>query len=365
MNISSKKIDIVIPSFRLNESYLLPLLSLHQPANWQFNYFIIVDNPVVQVPPIIEEMARNGEITLHINEKNLGASESRNKGISMGSAEWILFLDDDVVANADLLHQYAQAIESYPYEIGFIGLTDFPEPVNAYTTGLEIGHLSHFRIAQRKEKFTWGVTANMLYRRSSLGELRFSTLFPKSGGGEDIDLPLRVCLQHNREFRCIEEAKVTHPWWNQGKTDYERFVRYGMGSGYLLFFHRHRTHFDFANPVESLILLTLFSPMLIPAFGWTTWLLYTVSVPLFEWVISFLKVSSNGFKSPLTAYYMAMVKSSFEFGVVLTLIKEKKFFYFMKRINPTFSRSQHFRLNKWKIIKLSLYLVMTLYLIIR
>ena len=360
----SKNIDIVIPSFRLDESYLLPLLSVPKPANWQFRYFIIVDNPAVEVPASIAKMAHEERIILHINEVNLGASESRNKGISLGTAEWILFLDDDVVAEPDLFHQYTEAIQSYPDEIGFIGLTDFPPPVNAFTEALDIGHLSHFRIAQRKEKFTWGVTANMLYRRSSLGDLRFSTLFPKSGGGEDIDLPLRVCLQHNREFRCIKEAKVTHPWWNNGKVHYERFIRYGLGSGYLLFFHRDRTHYDFANPVESLILLILFSPALIPALGWTIWLLFLLSIPLFELITSYLKIRSSGTKSPLTAYYMAMVKNSFEFGVVLTLIRERKFSYFMKRINPTFSSAQHFRLNKWKIIKLSLYLVLILYLLL-
>src|SRR5690606_22022415 len=148
--------------------------------------------------------------------------------------------------------------------------------VNAFTQALNIGHLSHFRIAQRKEKFTWGVTANMMYRRSSLGNLRFSNQFPKNGGGEDIDLPLRVCLRHKREFRCIKEAKVVHPWWNDGRAHYDRFFRYGLGSGYLLFFHRDRTHYDFANPAESMALLTLFSPLLIPLLGWNVWLAFIV-----------------------------------------------------------------------------------------
>jgi len=358
----SKTIDIVIPSFRLDESYLLPLLSIPKPEGWLFNYFIIVDNPDVEVPASMPKMADEGVLTLHINETNQGASESRNRGIAMGTAEWILFLDDDIVAEKDLLQQYTQAIENYPDEIGFIGLTDFPSTVNAFTEALDIGHLSHFRIAQRKEKFTWGVTANMLYKRSSLEDLRFSTLFPKSGGGEDIDLPLRVCLKHHREFRCIKAAKVTHPWWNYGKAHYDRFLRYGLGSGYLLFFHRERTFYDFANPVESLLLLTLFSPILIPAMGWPVWLLFVLSVPLFELIVSFLKINSKGSKSPMTAYYMAMVKNSFELGVLLTIIKEKKFSYLMKRINPTFSSAQHFRLNKWKIIKLSLYGIMIVYL---
>ena len=36
------------------------------------------------------------------NECNLGAPASRNKGLSLTAAEWVLFLDDDVHVEDDV-----------------------------------------------------------------------------------------------------------------------------------------------------------------------------------------------------------------------------------------------------------------------
>src|SRR5690606_30000255 len=117
-----------------------------------------------------------------------------------------------IVADENLLYQYTKAIKDSPNEIGFIGLTDFPPTNNEFTRALEAADLtSIFKIAENKDYFTWGVTANMMYRRSAMQELRFSHIFPKSGGGEDIDLPLRICIRQNKEFKCLKVAKVTHP----------------------------------------------------------------------------------------------------------------------------------------------------------
>jgi cellulose synthase/poly-beta-1,6-N-acetylglucosamine synthase-like glycosyltransferase len=44
--------------------------------------------------------------TMQCNAKNLGASGSRNLGLDESAAEYVLFLDDDVVPDPDLLAQY-------------------------------------------------------------------------------------------------------------------------------------------------------------------------------------------------------------------------------------------------------------------
>jgi len=351
-----KQIDIVIPSFRLDENYLLPLIDLPKPPNWEINYYIVVDNPTVNVSASIRELAQQGAIHLFINEENLGASASRNKGIDAGRGEWILFLDDDIRADKDLLYAYAEAIEENPNEIGFIGLTDFPPANNAFTSALQIAHLTHFKIAMIKDRFTWGVTANMMYRRSAMGGLRFSSLFPKSGGGEDVDLPLRICLQHQKEFQCLKEATVIHPWWNDSTPHYDRFVRYGIGTAYLLFLHKKLTWYDFPNAVESLGLLFIFTPLFIFFLGWESWISILLAIPVIEYVVACLKVWSKGILSLTTPYYISLLKASFDLGVLKTVVKNSQLRFFMKRVNPTFSKPHHFHLNKWKIIKLCLYI---------
>lgn len=50
-----------------------------------------------------EEKKRNGKLRVRKNAANMGAPESRNCGISESAADWILFLDDDVIPCKNLL----------------------------------------------------------------------------------------------------------------------------------------------------------------------------------------------------------------------------------------------------------------------
>jgi len=355
---TSKTIDIIIPSFRLEEDYLLPLIQLPKPDNWIFNYFIIVDNSSVTVPASIQELAQLGIIKLYINNENLGASASRNKGIDAGTGEWILFLDDDVVADKDLLVVYTRSIEENPNEIGFIGLTDFPTPINDFTRAIQAGELTFFKIAEVEDYFKWGVTANMMYRRSSMQELRFSHIFPKNGGGEDVNLPLLISQRHKKEFKCVKEARVVHPWWNNGKAHFDRFQRYGIGVGYLMPLHKELIWRDFPNTIESFIILIITIPFFIFFGYWSIWITLLLAIPAFEYLVVYLKARSKGVKSLRTAYYMALLKNSFDFGILKAILKENQLQFFMKRINIGSSKTQDYRLNRWKIIKVSLFIIL-------
>lgn len=355
---TSKTVDIIIPSFRLEEEYLLPLIHLPKPEGWIFKYYIIVDNPSIKVPNSIQELSKNGIINLFINPENLGASASRNKGIDAGTGEWILFLDDDIVADKDLLKVYTDAIQNSPDEIGFIGLTDFHAPVNDFTQALQIGHLTHFKIAKLRDRYTWGVTANMMYRRSSMLELRFSHIFPKSGGGEDVDLPLRICLRNNKEFKCLKDARVVHPWWNNAQPHYDRFMRYGVGTAYLLSTHKKLSSYDFPNVIESLIMLIISTPLFVFCCGWLNWAIILLAIPIFEYIIAYFKTLSKGINSFKTAYYIALLNNSYQFGITKTILQKKRLDLFMKRVHPEFARLHHFHLNKWKIIKISMFIIL-------
>ncbi|HWV67208.1 hypothetical protein, partial [Chitinophaga sp.] len=57
-------IDIIIPTFRLDEQYLLPLIHLPKPGGWEFNYYIIADNPDVKPGAELQRLAQQGSIHL-------------------------------------------------------------------------------------------------------------------------------------------------------------------------------------------------------------------------------------------------------------------------------------------------------------
>ena len=88
-------IDVVIPSYRLKEKYLLPILQMEVPEGAEVHYIIVADNPEVKSPKRLLEKVDGERVKLIINPQNLGASESRNVGIENSTADWVLFLDDD------------------------------------------------------------------------------------------------------------------------------------------------------------------------------------------------------------------------------------------------------------------------------
>ncbi len=255
------QIDIVIPSFRLEESFVLPLLSLSIPENTSVHFFLIADNPSADISPGIRSAIGQENISFLVNAENLGAGQSRNEGINMGSGDWILLLDDDVIPSNDLLHVYAAAIRSAPDESGFIGLILLPEPTTTISRAIVAsGSMDIFSVAAKKKSYAWGATANIMVRRSAIGDIRFLPAYPKSGGGEDVDFFLRVREKNlDRNFICLPAATVTHPWWNTRLNPLRRPFRYGKGNALLARFNPRYAYYDWLDTPETIGLILLAS----------------------------------------------------------------------------------------------------------
>ncbi|WP_341836980.1 glycosyltransferase family A protein [Chitinophaga pollutisoli] len=178
-------IDVVIPSFRLIEHYLVPILRLERPEGVRVRFYLLSDNPGVAVAPSIAEMVDGKDVFLEVNPRNMGAAYTRNRGIAAGDGDWVLFLDDDITVPSDLLSVYARAAEGDPGALGFIGLVRLPPPGKPFSDAiLASGSMDIFTIAQHRKDFAWGATANIMIRRSAIGDVRFSEVYPKSGGGK-------------------------------------------------------------------------------------------------------------------------------------------------------------------------------------
>lgn len=260
---ATQTLDIVIPSYRLDEAYILPLLQLKKPRDWIVKYYIIVDNPLVGISKNIADIIDSNNINLLVNTSNEGASASRNKGLEAGVGEWVLFLDDDIRAGSDLLLNYVEAINKYPDEIGFIGFVSLPPPNTPFATALKIsGATMVFDIAEKRSRFTWGATANTLVKRSAIGDIRFSSAYPKFGGGEDVDFFLHIRDRCAKDFKTVLSAKVDHPWWDEGRPNFARTLRYGIGNSFLGQFNAGYAYYDFLNFIETIFLSVFFGGLL-------------------------------------------------------------------------------------------------------
>jgi GT2 family glycosyltransferase len=254
--------DVVIPTTRLVPERLVQLLRVHESVpQAKVSYYIVVDLPGADLHALEALVQDRADVTLLRNETWLGAHGTRNRGIDAGKSELIVLLDDDVVPSPGLLAAYIAAIIAAPTSPGYVGVTRFPAAHDHFTQGIVASDiLTFFDLAEKQPHMPWGVTANLCLRRSALGDVRFSNAFPKAGGGEDIDLCLRLARRGGRggqAFVSVPEAWVEHPWWTDGRGSYRRFFRWAFGDSRLPALHPQHRYWNAPMLPEALLLLII------------------------------------------------------------------------------------------------------------
>ncbi len=358
----STSIDVIIPSFRLIPETLLPILELQRPANATIHFYLIADNPDIVIDISIQNLVDNQTVTLLINKQNMGASATRNRGIEAGHNEWILFLDDDIKVAPDILLTYTQAAEKYPDETGFIGLVNMPPPPTSFAKAVDAdGSISIFNAARNNESYPWGATANIMIKRSAVGDVRFSSAYPKKGGGEEVDFFLRVRqLNGFKNYKCLPAAQVEHPWWKNGQTDYARFYRLGIGNSYLAERNPQYKWYDFLNTSEMLLItvLTAFAAFAVN-YNFIIYIMYFALITIItEYIVNIVRLHRKIHKIELiTAFNVMLIRNTCEFGILAGNMFRFRLTGIGERFNydGTIAKSKIFRLNRYKIIKLIIY----------
>ena len=263
-------LDVVIPSYRVNLEFLEPILQLPSPKTCSVMFVIIIDEPNSPSVNILQQKyGADPFVRIRVNEANQGASASRNRGMKESAADWIHFLDDDVTPDGDLLFQAVGIIRGNPDAAGFIGTSKFPVADKIFTTAIHLADVTYFWDIARKQPnnkdLPWGVTANLIARRNA-DRVGFDLVFPKTGGGEDIDFCRRkrdwmVTANGGRSggFCAAQAVVVTHPWWNGGRPSFSRFYGWGKGDGALVKLFPELCYYDFAPSSGETLLLCFFA----------------------------------------------------------------------------------------------------------
>ena len=247
-------IDVIIPSYRLLSEYLLPIVQMDIPEDAQVRFLIIADNPKAEIPSEIGPFIDNKKVILIRNPENLGVCKTRNIGIESSTADWLLFLDDDVKPSKNLLLSYASAIHNNPADVGFFGDVVFPSATNSFTAGIRAsGMLGLFSVPKESTYRKWTPTANVIVKKSAIGDVRFNEVFAKNGAGEEIDFFLRIYKSTNKELRGIKNAEVYHNWWYNGKRIYSRFIRWNTGIALLPNIFPEYKYKTFPNIAETVV----------------------------------------------------------------------------------------------------------------
>ena len=90
------RISVIIPYFKKKNFIKKAINSVLSQSFKKFEIIIIYDDNNKKDLDFIKKLKNfDKRIKLIINEKNIGAGYSRNKGINLSNAEYICFLDAD------------------------------------------------------------------------------------------------------------------------------------------------------------------------------------------------------------------------------------------------------------------------------
>ncbi|KAH6908593.1 NAD-dependent epimerase/dehydratase [Coprinopsis sp. MPI-PUGE-AT-0042] len=266
-------LDIVIPCYRVDMEILDRILTLRHRSSLSVMFIVIIDDPTSPRTVVLEQkFGARPDVRIRVNKTNQGASASRNRGLSESSAEWVHFLDDDVVPNPDLLFEAENVIRQHPNAAGFVCNTIFPRCQSLFQTAIHLAGVTYFwDIASKiEDDVPWGVTANLIVRRNIQDGIVYDLRYPKTGGGEDIDfcrLKRKASLERGGVgFVAAPKVEVTHPWWNKGNRSYWRFYMWAYGDGLLVSRFPDLTYQDFAPNTAECLLLSLAIPLLLLPF---------------------------------------------------------------------------------------------------
>jgi histidinol-phosphate phosphatase family protein len=189
--------DIVIPTIgRPSLTRLLAALDQSEGPR-PGRVIVVVDGPGAQVT----HCYLGPEVDV-LRGRGVGPAAARNVGWRASSADWIAFLDDDVIPGPTWLADLAADLAFLsPAEAGSQGRIHVPLPVDRSATDWE-------RNVSGLETASWA-TADMAFRRDALEAVGgFDERFPRAYR-EDADLALRLL---DFGFRLVRGRRgVTHP----------------------------------------------------------------------------------------------------------------------------------------------------------
>jgi len=127
------KVSVIIPTYRRSEFLTRAINSVLQQTYKNVEIIIVDDNGVGTADQIeTEESLKNvfgGEehIKYIKNEKNVGASQSRNNGVANSCGEYICFLDDDDVYLPDKIEGQLKFMQDNGLELSFSDIKMFDD----------------------------------------------------------------------------------------------------------------------------------------------------------------------------------------------------------------------------------------------
>lgn len=238
------RITVVIPTFNraLQLKQCLESLTVQTLSDKEYEVIVVDDSSTDNT--FVEYSRLNLPASFkYIKQQHGGSSAARNKGAREAKGELILFFDDDVVADKNLLKSHLEAHKKWPHS-SVLGFTPFAEglprtSVMEYhrTRWDNIFNAVDFFQGQREIPFNFFITLNLSVERSDLETIGlFNVSF--NAAFEDTELGLRFA-NAGIPHRFCKEALAWHRPVLTEKSLTERQMRDGYRAG-----HYYKDHPD-------------------------------------------------------------------------------------------------------------------------
>jgi glycosyltransferase involved in cell wall biosynthesis len=168
---------------------------------------IVVDNDCEKsAASVVESRSGSLEPIQYCVEPRQNIALARNRALSEASGEWVLFIDDDEVADENWISEYLKLVEREPCDGAFGPVLARLEEV--VTPWLDVETFYTRRRHQTCERLAAGdlSTSNALVRRSLFDEHSFDPAYGLTGGS-DSELFGRM-LRSGAQFLWCDEALV-------------------------------------------------------------------------------------------------------------------------------------------------------------
>jgi glycosyltransferase involved in cell wall biosynthesis/peptidoglycan/xylan/chitin deacetylase (PgdA/CDA1 family) len=227
------RFSIVIPTYERRETVNRTVAALDRQAFRDFEVVVVDDGSSDGTAKSLRDLSVNFPLTV-IERPNEGAAVARNVGAAAASGEYLVFLDDDMEADPEMLAEHERSLrEGADMVLGHLPLhPDSPDNLLSQGVG---------RWAEKRRVRLEGIAGEPPITELNTGQMSVSrAVFERLGGfdgsftreglygGEDLDFGYRVGRDGlrlvfnpsaiSRQFYAVDPAAYTRRTWEAGRS---------------------------------------------------------------------------------------------------------------------------------------------------
>lgn len=257
---SNLLISVVIPTYNRANRIEETIDAICNQTIELSSYEVIVvnNNSKDNTEEVLKKLSEKYNNLSYVFQSRQGASPTRNKGVSRAKADIVLLLDDDMIAEKDLLEQHLKSHENHSGSVLGFFENDWGDNEKKF--------LQYLKLSGEQNAFPFENGEIVSYQHFYTGCISVKKdLFMKVGGFdegfvqygvEDIDLGYRMEFYGNK-ILYNKNAKTFHKYSPSFKSFKKKKLSAGKSLKYFLRKYPHLRYSFFFEPFAPLSLLIL------------------------------------------------------------------------------------------------------------